>query len=77
MKKKNLRTVFKKRWGNSILSINHKFWTCDYCGKLIKDGKPFAVVQINGSLKAADAKVFDSEFCLKIFIIKKEALRTQ
>lgn len=77
MKQKNLRTVFKKQWGNSILSINLRFWSCDYCGLPLKDNKPFAVVQVNGSLKAADAKIFDKESCLRIFIIKHEAKRAE
>lgn len=79
MTKRNLNKIFKhkKKWGNSVLSINLKYWACDYCGIPIKDGKPFAVVQINGSVKAADANVFDTEECLKIHIMKKEANRVQ
>jgi hypothetical protein len=77
MQKKNLRKVFTKQWGNSILSVNLKYWSCDYCGMLIKDDKPFGIVHINGGLKPAEAKMFDSETCLKIYIMKKEAQRVQ
>lgn len=72
VKKKNLRKVFKKRWGNSILSINLKFWKCMYCGLLIKDDKPFGVVRINGNLMP---DIFCSESCLRVYIIKLEAQR--
>lgn len=72
LKKKNLRKVFKKQWGNSILSINLKFWKCAYCGKLIKDDVPFGTVRINGNL---NAEIFCSEFCLKTHILKLEAQR--
>lgn len=72
MMKKNLRSVFKRRWGNSILSINAKFWKCIYCGNPIKDDKPFGVVRINGSLTA---DIFCSSFCLKTHIMKLEAQR--
>lgn len=72
MKKKNLRSVFKKRWGNSILSVNLKFWICLYCGKLIKDDTPFGVVRVNGNLIP---DIFCSAFCLKTHIIKLDAKR--
>jgi hypothetical protein len=72
MKKKNLRTVFKSKWGNSILSINLKFWKCSYCGKLLKDDEPFGIVKLNGNMSA---DVFCSEFCLNTYIMKAEAMR--
>lgn len=76
MKKKNLQTVFKhkKVWGNSILSINLKFWKCTYCGVLIKDDKPFGVVRINGNLTP---DIFDTEFCLNTHIMKLDAQRIE
>lgn len=62
----------RKKWGNSVLSINVKFWLCVYCGLPIKDDVPFGVVRINGNLTA---DILCSEFCLKRHIIKTEAMR--
>ena len=66
------RRVLKK-WGNSILDTNIKFWKCFYCGNLIKDRIPFSILKINGD---SEPHVFCSYECLKIYIIKKEAERT-
>lgn len=76
MKKKNLRKVFKhkNKWGNSILSVNLKFWKCLYCGNQIEDDTPFGIVTLNGNMTA---DIFCSEFCLKTQIIKLEAGRTE
>jgi hypothetical protein len=73
MTQRNLRTVFKKQWGNSILSVNLKYWRCIYCGLPIKDDKPFGIVRINGNLIP---DIFCTEHCLKTHIIKLEAQRT-
>lgn len=72
MKKKNLKKVFGKQWGNSILSVNLKFWKCVYCGLPLKDDKPFGIVRINGNLIP---DILCSEPCLKTYIIKLEAQR--
>lgn len=72
MQKKDLHKIFKhkKTWGNSVLSVNLKYWKCRYCDNLIKDDIPFGIVRINGNLTP---DVFDTEWCLKTFIIKLEA----
>lgn len=48
-------------WGNSVLYLNAKQWTCIHCGHLIKNNIPFSVLIINGSLP----KIFCSNVCLK------------
>ncbi len=59
-------------WGNSILFINLKYWTCAYCGKLIRDHKPFSIVLINAN---PSPYVLCSRNCFKILVIKLEAER--
>lgn len=57
-------------WGNSILARNVKFWTCSYCGILIKDDTPFEITLINGNPVPF---ILDSEVCLRLQILKLEA----
>lgn len=45
-----------------------------YCGKLLKDDQPFAIVRLDGNV---NADVFCSEFCLKTHIMKIEAMRAE
>jgi len=57
-----------KRWGNSVLAINYKFWDCTYCGTRIKDGTPFQVMRIDDK----GPFVYDTEFCMIQHIRKLE-----
>lgn len=66
MTKKRKRHAF----GNSVLFINLKFWTCAYCGKLIKNKTPFSVVLIDGN---PSPFILCSANCLKIQVIKLDA----
>lgn len=59
-----------KGWGNSVIAVNFKYWTCSYCGEKIGDGKPFQIMRINGR---PQPYVFDKEFCMIKQIQKLEA----
>jgi len=61
-----------RKWGNSLLWINLKFWKCAYCGILIKDRKPFSVTLIDAN---PDPFILCSPQCFKILVIKLEAQR--
>jgi hypothetical protein len=57
-------------FGNSVLFINAKFWTCGYCGNLLKDNTPFEITRINGN---PTPYIFCSASCKKTQIVKLEA----
>ncbi len=59
-----------KKWGNSFLFINLKFWACAYCGKQIKNRTPFSIVLINSN---PAPYILCSAFCFKILVMKLEA----
>ncbi len=67
-----MKKVHHKKWGNSIVFFNLKFWRCDYCGHKIKDDVPFGIVKISGE---TEPEIFCSKLCLKTHIIKEEAKR--
>lgn len=61
-----------KKWGNSLVFINLKHWTCAYCGRPIKDNTPFSITLINGN---PIPFILCSALCLKIHVMKLEAQR--
>jgi len=62
-----------KKWGNSILLVNLKYWKCVYCGKLLKDDTLFGIMVVKDR---REAQVFCSKSCLKIYTIKMVAAQT-
>ncbi len=69
----NRRQDIFKLWGNSVLFINAKFWSCSYCGKLLKDKIPFSIVMINGN---PAPYILCSALCLRLQTMKIEASHT-
>ena len=59
-------------WGNSILFYNAKFWTCVYCGNLIKHNQPFMMTKINGN---PTPFILCSEHCLRAQMVKLDAVK--
>ncbi len=60
------------KFGNSILAINARFWTCSYCGHLIKDKKPFDIVRVDF---VSMPLILCSPYCLRIQIKRMEKER--
>lgn len=44
-----METIRKPKWANSVLGINSKAYSCEYCGHLIKDEAWFAIRAFEGN----------------------------